>query len=244
MPSVSVIIPVRDEAGNLPAIFARIPCMGEGTELVFVEGHSTDGSAEMIRDLIDRNPALPASCYSQTGTGKGDAVRLGLSQAHGEILMILDADLSVPPEKLVDFYASLDSGSTDLANGVRFVFPMEKGAMPAFNRLGNRLFARWIGWLIGRSIQDALCGTKAFWKKDYERMQACQTWSISPDPYGDFDLLLCAAELGLRIADIHVPYGSRVYGRSKIHPIRDGWALFKKLVRTSWKVKLHGHFLT
>jgi glycosyltransferase involved in cell wall biosynthesis len=244
MPSVSIIIPVRDEAGNLPAVFARTPHMGDETELVFVEGHSKDRSPDLIRDLIERHPELHASCHQQTGTGKGDAVRLGLSRAHGDILMIMDADLSVPPEKLPDFYTALISRSADLANGVRFVYPMEKGAMPAFNRLGNRLFASWMGWLIGQPIRDALCGTKAFWKKDYERMQACRAWSMSQDPYGDFDLLLCASELGLKIADIRVPYRSRIYGRSKIHRFRDGWALFKKLARASWRVKLRGLFLT
>ena len=242
MPSVSVIIPVRDEAGNLPAVFTRVPVLGDGIELLFVEGHSTDGSAEILESLVDQYPELHARCYPQTGIGKGDAVRLGFSRAEGDILMILDADLSVPPEQLPDFYTALSAEGADLANGVRVIYPIEEEAMPALNRLGNRFFTRWMEWLTGHPFQDVLCGTKALWKRDFERMQACQAWSTGSDPFGDFDLLLGAAELGLKIVDIPVQYHSRRYGRSKIRRFGDGWLLFKKLARVSWRVKLFGGF--
>jgi hypothetical protein len=112
-PSVSVIIPARNEAGNIDEVFRGIPETGRGTELIFAEGHSTDNTYEVIQQSILAHGSRRSKLLRQTGSGKGDAVRIGFSAACGEILMILDADLTVPPEALSRFYQVLRSGKFD-----------------------------------------------------------------------------------------------------------------------------------
>ena len=140
-PLVSVIVPARNELGNIKAIFERTPQMGRGTELVFVEGHSKDDTYTAIEREIAAHPATPSLLLRQTGIGKADAVRLGYAKANGDVLMILDADLTVPPEDLPRFYEALVSGKGEFINGVRLVYPMEKEAMRTLNFLGNKFFS-------------------------------------------------------------------------------------------------------
>jgi SAM-dependent methyltransferase len=167
--SVSVIIPARNEAGNIAEIFARVPRMGQWTELVFVEGHSRDSTYMSIEAAIAQNPERCCQLLRQTGTGKGDAVRLGFAQAKGEMLVILDADLTVPPEDLPRFYEALCSGKGEFINGVRLVYPMERQAMRFLNLLGNKFFSLAFSWLLGQPIKDTLCGTKVLWKRETTR---------------------------------------------------------------------------
>ncbi|MGZ9167055.1 MAG: glycosyltransferase, partial [Anaerolineales bacterium] len=127
-PVVSVIVPARNESGNIQAIFERTPQMGRGTELIFVEGHSRDDTYAAIEREIASHPSTPSLLLRQTGAGKADAVRLGFANAKGDVLMILDADLTVPPEDLPRFYEALVSGKGEFINGVRLVYPMEKEA--------------------------------------------------------------------------------------------------------------------
>ena len=171
-PFVSVIIPARNESGNIPDIFARTPQMGQGTELVFVEGHSQDNTYGAIQTAIQSHPERRCQLIRQTGMGKGDAVRLGFARARGDILMILDADLTVPPEDLPRFYEALHSGKGEFINGVRLVYPMEKEAMRFLNLLGNKFFSLAFSWLLNQPIKDTLCGTKVLWKRDYEAIAA------------------------------------------------------------------------
>ena len=171
-PRVSVIVPARNEAGNIEQIFERTPDMGGGTELVFVEGHSTDDTLAAIERAVKAHPERLTQVHRQTGKGKGDAVRLGFSQARGDVLMILDADLTVAPEDLPRFLDALLSGKGDFINGVRLVYPMHKQAMRFFNLLGNKFFSLAFSWLLGQSIKDTLCGTKVLWASDYQRIAA------------------------------------------------------------------------
>ncbi len=196
--SVSVIIPARNEEGNISQIFARTPELGGGTELVFVEGHSRDATYARIQEEIRTHPERRSKLMKQTGIGKGDAVRLGFAEASGDILMILDADLTVPPEDLTRFHALLASGQAELVNGVRLVYPMEDQAMQFLNLLGNKFFSLAFSWLLGQPIKDSLCGTKALWKSDYERIAAERAYFGEFDPFGDFDLLFGAARLKLK----------------------------------------------
>jgi glycosyltransferase involved in cell wall biosynthesis len=166
-PLVSVIVPARNESGNIKAIFERTPQMGRGTELVFVEGHSKDDTYAAIEREIAAHPSTSSQLFRQTGIGKADAVRLGYAHAKGDVLMILDADLTVPPEDLPRFYEALVSGKGEFINGVRLVYPMEKEAMRTLNFLGNKFFSMAFSWLLGQSIKDTLCGTKVLWKADY-----------------------------------------------------------------------------
>ncbi len=236
-PLVSVIVPARNEAGNVPRIFERTPQMGRGTELVFVEGHSTDDSYAAIEKAIAEHPERQCRLFRQTGTGKGDAVRLGFAQARGDVLMILDADLTVPPEDLPRFYEVLRSGKGDFANGVRLVYPMEKQAMRFLNLLGNKFFSLAFSWLLGQPIKDTLCGTKVLWKIDYERIAANRSYFGEFDPFGDFDLLFGAARLNLRIVDLPIRYRERTYGTTNIQRWRHGLLLLRMVQFAARRLK-------
>ena len=226
-PSVTVVVPARNEAGNIPALMARLPRMGEATELIFVEGHSSDDTFQAIEHAIAHGSRFPCRLLRQPGRGKGDAVRCGFAEARGEVLMILDADLSVPPEDLVRFYEALVSGVGELINGVRMVYPMQDQAMRFLNLLGNKSFSMIFSWLIGQPVKDTLCGTKVLWKLDYEEIVRSRSSVGELDPFGDFDLLFGAARKSLKIVDLPVRYRSRAYGTTNIQRWRHGWLLLR-----------------
>jgi SAM-dependent methyltransferase len=235
---VSVIVPARNEAGNVGAAVARTPVMGTGTELVFVEGHSSDDTwATIRRTMQDYQGPLELKAFQQTGKGKGDAVRLGFSQATGDILMILDADLTVPPEELPIFHDVIAGGHADFVQGTRLVYPMEPGAMRFFNKLGNVAFSQLFTYLLQQPIKDTLCGTKVLWRKDYERIAAGRAYFGDFDPFGDFDLIFGAARLGLKIAEIPVRYRDRTYGETNIQRWKHGLLLLKMSAVAARKIK-------
>lgn len=236
-PRVSVLVPARNEAGNIPEILERVPQMASGTELIFVEGHSSDGTFEAIEKELQERPGLDAKLLKQPGVGKGDAVRAGFAVASGEILMILDADLTVAPEDLPRFVDALISGKAEFVNGVRLVYPMEKEAMRFFNLLGNKFFSLAFSAVLGQSLKDTLCGTKVLWKKDYERIAANRAFFGDFDPFGDFDLLFGASRLNLKIVDLPVRYASRSYGTTNIQRWRHGWLLLRMLLFAARRLK-------
>jgi len=218
-----VIIPARDEAGTIHLISKLIPKMGDGVEIIFVEGFSKDLTWDQIKKL-------KVKAVKQSGKmGKARAVELGFKKAKGEILMILDSDLSVDPKYLKDCYNLLASGKAEFVNTSRFVYPKEKGAMRYFNHLGNKFFAFIFSLILKQKITDTLCGTKAFFKKDYEKILHLTKSIRKNDPYGDFTLLLGASKLGLKVSEVPVKYKARVYGKSKISPFWDGLKLIKLL---------------
>jgi glycosyltransferase involved in cell wall biosynthesis len=232
-----VIIPARNEAGNIAEIFVRVPRMGQWTELVFVEGHSRDSTYMSIEAAIAQNPERCCQLLRQTGTGKGDAVRLGFARAKGEMLMILDADLTVPPEDLPRFYEALCSGKGEFINGVRLVYPMEKQAMRFLNLLGNKFFSLAFSWLLGQPIKDTLCGTKVLWKQDYEAIAANRAHFGDFDPFGDFDLIFGAVKLNLKITDLPIRYRERTYGTSNIQRWKHGLLLLKMVIFAARRLK-------
>jgi SAM-dependent methyltransferase len=236
-PGVSVVVPARNEAGNIEEIFRRVPQMGKGTELIFVEGNSKDNTLEAIQDAISNHPEMDARLYQQPGIGKADAVQEGFKHASGDILMILDADITVPPENLVDFYNALVSHKGEFINGVRLVYPMEKEAMQFLNLLGNKFFSLAFSWLLGQPVKDTLCGTKVLWKKDYEMIAANRDYFGDFDPFGDFDLIFGAAKLGLKIVDLPIRYRERTYGETNIDRWRHGWLLIKMVTVAARRLK-------
>lgn len=235
-PSVSVVVAARNEEGNVKNIFERVPQMGSRTELIFVEGHSKDQTYEAIEKEIARH-SRTASLFRQPGIGKADAIRLGFEKAAGDILMILDADLTVPPEDLPRFYEALVSGKGEFINGVRLVYPMEKEAMRFLNFLGNKFFSMAFSWLLGQPIKDTLCGTKVLWRKDYESVAANRAYFGDFDPFGDFDLIFGAAKLNLKIVDLPVRYRERVYGETNISRWKHGLLLFKMAAFAAKRIK-------
>lgn len=236
-PTVSVLVPARNEAGNIAAILERIPEMGGGTEILFVEGNSSDDTYGVIERVMAAHPERRCRLLKQTGKGKGDAVRLGFSQATGDILMILDADMTVPPEDLPRFYAAIAGGTGEFINGVRLVYPMEEKAMRFLNLLGNKFFSLAFSWLLEQSIKDTLCGTKVLWRRDYERIVAGRRYFGDFDPFGDFDLLFGAARLSLKIVGLPVRYGERTYGTTQIQRWRHGLLLLRMVLFAARRIK-------
>jgi SAM-dependent methyltransferase len=236
-PVVSVVVPARNEEGNIPGIFDRVPQMGAATELIFVEGNSTDDTYGAIEREMARRGDPKAKLFRQTGKGKGDAVRLGFAEATGDVLMILDADLSVPPEDLPRFYDAWRSGKGEFINGVRLVYPMEDGAMRVLNFLGNKFFSLTFTWLLSQSIKDTLCGTKVLGRAQYEMIAAHRAYFGEIDPFGDFDLIFGAAKFHLRIVDLPVRYRERVYGETNIHRWSHGWLLLRMAVLATRRIK-------
>ena len=236
--TASVIIPTKDEAGNVEGAVTRTPDMGPHTELIFIDGHSTDGTVEEIERMVREHPARDIKFASQDGKGKGDAVRKGFDMATGDILFILDSDLTVPPEDLPKFYDSIASGRGEFINGCRLVYPMEKEAMRTLNLIANRCFGWLFTWLLDQPIKDTLCGTKVLFRRDYERLKLGRDYFGDFDPFGDFDLLFGAAKLGLKIVDLPIRYRERVYGDIKISRFRHGWLLLKMCMFAWRKLKV------
>lgn len=234
---VSVVVPARNEAGNIEGVLARTPEMGSGTEFIFVEGHSKDDTYEAIQRAVAKYPERQCKVFQQTGSGKGDAVRLGFAEASGDILMILDADLTVRPECLPRFYQALVSGKGECINGIRLVYPMEGEAMRFFNLVGNKFFSLAFSWLLGQPIKDTLCGTKVLWRRDYELIAAKRSYFGDFDPFGDFDLLFGAAKLGLKLVDLPVRYHKRTYGTTNIDRWSGGWLLLRMVVFAARRIK-------
>jgi glycosyltransferase involved in cell wall biosynthesis len=236
-PLVSVVIAARNEEGNIPAIFDRVPLMGANTELIFVEGNSKDDTWGAVEREIARRPYVNARLFKQPGKGKGDAVRTGFREAKGEILMILDADLTVAPEDLPRFYRAVREGTADFANGVRLVYPMQDRAMRFFNHVGNRFFSLAFTWLLGQSIKDTLCGTKVLSKRHYDQIAANRAHFGEFDPFGDFDLIFGAARLNLKIVDVPVRYGERTYGETNIQRWSHGLILLRMVALGMRRIK-------
>jgi SAM-dependent methyltransferase len=238
--TVSVVIPARNEAGNIEAAVLRTPDMGEWTELIFVEGHSRDDTWARIESLPATYPQRRIKILRQTGRGKGNAVRDGFAIAEGEILMILDADLTMPPEELPKFYEAVASNRAEFANGSRLVYPMEKHAMQFLNMCANKTFGIIFTWLLGQSVKDTLCGTKVMRNEDYKKIVANRAYFGDFDPFGDFDLLFGASKLSLKIADIPIRYRERTYGTTNIQRWKHGWLLLRMVVFAARKLKFFG----
>ena len=225
-PSVSVVIPARNEAGNIAPAIERLPQLGRFTEVLFVEGHSSDHTwAEIERVCAEYQGPLRLKKFRQSGKGKADAVWLGFEQAEGEVLMILDADLTVRPEDLPRFAQAMAEGRGEFVNGCRLVYPRSWAAMPPLNTAANRFFAAVFSWLLRQRLKDTLCGTKVIWKADYERLKAGRAYFGDFDPFGDFDLLFGASKLNLKIVEVPVRYQERSYGSSNIAHFREGLIL-------------------
>ena len=236
-PSVSIIVAARNEAGHIEEILKRVPKIGSQTELIFVEGGSDDNTYQVISDSINEYSRIPTRLYKQKNKGKGDAVRLGFDKAENDVLMILDADLTVMPEDLPKFYEALMFGRGEFINGVRLVYPMEKRAMRLLNYVGNKFFSVGFSYVLNQPIKDTLCGTKVIYKEDYLKIAKHRSYFGDFDPYGDFDLIFGAAKQHLKIIDMPVRYQARTYGDTNINRWEGGWLLLKMLFIALKKLK-------
>jgi ubiquinone/menaquinone biosynthesis C-methylase UbiE len=236
--STTILIPCKNEKGNIEPAVKRIPPFGNHQEIIFVDGHSTDGTQEEIKRIIKAHPEKDIGLMTQDGQGKGDAVRQGFAAAKGDILMILDADLTVPPEDLPKFYRALSEDHGEFINGCRLVYPMEKQAMRFLNYLGNKFFSMMFTWILNQGFKDTLCGTKALLKKDYEKIQANRSYFGDFDPFGDFDLIFGAVKQNLKVVEVPIRYRERTYGRTNISRFSHGWLLMRMTVFAYKKIKV------
>ncbi len=235
--NTTIVIPCRNEKGNVEAAVTRLPEFGGGQEIIFVDGHSTDGTQEEIKRVVAAYPEKDIRLLVQDGTGKGDAVRKGFREAKGDILMILDADLTVAPEDLPKFYRAITNGKGEFINGCRLVYPLEKQSMRYLNMLGNKFFSMAFTWLLNQRIKDTLCGTKVLTKSNYERIAANRAYFGDFDPFGDFDLLFGASKLNLKIVEVPVRYRARTYGETQIRRFSHGWLLLRMCLFAVRKLK-------
>lgn len=235
--SVTIVVPCRNEKGNIEPAITRTPSFGAQQEFIFVEGGSRDGTYEEIERIIKKYPNKDISLIKQTGNGKGDAVRLGYSRAKNDVLMILDADLTVAPEELPKFYEALRDGKGEFINGCRLVYPMEDEAMRFLNLLGNKFFSLFFTWLLGQRFKDTLCGTKVMFRRHYEQLVANRSYFGDFDPFGDFDLIFGAIKLNLKVIELPIRYKSRRYGTTQIQRFRHGWLLLQMCGFAMRKIK-------
>jgi glycosyltransferase involved in cell wall biosynthesis len=234
----SVIVPARNEAGNIEDCVARLPRMGRHTEVIFIEGHSRDNTWEEIQRVQQKYQGQrDIKIAQQSGKGKGDAVRQGFDLATGDVVMILDSDLTVRPEDMVYFFEAIASGKCEFANGCRLIYPVSKETMPWLNRMANRFFAWLLSYLLNTKIKDSLCGTKAMSRENYQKLAANRAYFGDFDPFGDFDLLFGSAKMGLQMTDIPVRYMPRTYGSSNIQHVKEGVVLIKMCLYAAKKLK-------
>jgi len=238
-PSLTIVIPARNEKGNIENALKRMPDLKTRLEVVFVEGHSSDGTWEEIQRIIkEYSGRFCLKAFQQTGRGKADAVRLGFRNASGDVLTILDADLTMPPELLGRFFEAYCRGYADFVNGTRLVYPMEGEAMRPINWMGNVFFAKALSSVLESRLGDSLCGTKLLARHDYERMERWRSDFGDFDPFGDFELLFPAAVLGLGIIDIPIRYRDRTYGSTNIHRFRNGFTLLRMTMIGLFRIKM------
>ncbi|HEY4404138.1 MAG TPA: glycosyltransferase [Xanthobacteraceae bacterium] len=235
--SATVVIPARNEKGNIEPAIGRLPQFTEELEIIFVEGHSHDGTWAEIQRVKAAFPQRDIKAVQQKGKGKADAVFTAFDLARGDVLFILDADLTVPPEQLPKFWQALKSGKGEFINGSRLVYPMESDAMRALNLAANKAFSLLFTWLLSQRFTDTLCGTKVLRRTDYRRLQAGRAYFGDFDPFGDFDLIFGAAKLGLKVAEVPIRYASRTYGETQISRFRHGLMLLRMVVFAFLRIK-------
>lgn len=235
--SVSIIIPTRNERGNVEPAVQKLGKFCDDQEIIFVEGHSQDGTYEEIERIIGEYPKLDIKLMKQPGKGKADAVFSAFDAARGDVLMILDGDLTVPPDQLPKFWNAIASGKGEFINGSRLVYPMENDAMQFLNHIANKMFSIIFSWLLNQRLTDTLCGTKVLRRVDYQRLKEGRKYFGDFDPFGDFDLIFGAAKLNLRFIDVPVRYAARTYGSTQISRFRHGILLIKMVIFAFLRIK-------
>ena len=225
--SATVVIPARNERGNIEPAIRRLPPFAETLEIIFVEGHSRDDTWNEIERVVKANPQLDIKALQQPGKGKADAVYAAFDVAQGDVLMILDADLTMPPEQLPKFWQAIESGKGEFVNGTRLVYPLEDQAMRFLNLIANKMFSQAFSWLLGQRFTDTLCGTKVLRRSDYLRLKAARSYFGDFDPFGDFELIFGASKLSLKIVEVPIRYASRTYGETQISRFRHGLLLLR-----------------
>ncbi len=235
--SATVVIPARNERGNIEPAVQRLPQFCDDIEIIFIEGHSKDGTFEEMERVKAAYPDKDIKLMRQPGKGKADAVFTAYDVARGDVLMILDADLTMPPEQLPKFWEAIKSGKGEFINGSRLVYPLEDDAMRFLNLIANKIFSYLFSWLLNQRYTDTLCGTKVMRRSDYYRLRDGKAYFGDFDPFGDFDLIFGASKLNLKTVDLPIRYAARSYGETQISRFRHGVMLLKMVVFAFFKIK-------
>ncbi|WP_245259216.1 glycosyltransferase [Afipia clevelandensis] len=235
--SATVVIPARNERGNIEPAVQRLPQFCDDIEIIFIEGHSKDGTFEEMERVKAAYPDKDIKLMRQPGKGKADAVFTAYDVARGDVLMILDADLTMPPEQLPKFWDAIKSGKGEFVNGSRLVYPLEEDAMRFLNLIANKIFSYLFSWLLNERYTDTLCGTKVMRRTDYYRLREGKAYFGDFDPFGDFDLIFGASKLNLKAIDLPIRYAARAYGETQISRFRHGVMLLKMVVFAFFKIK-------
>tara|TARA_B100000214_G_scaffold104954_2_gene73639 strand:- start:15909 stop:17231 length:1323 start_codon:yes stop_codon:yes gene_type:complete len=234
--SKTVIVPAKNEEKNLPILFSRMPDLGKDVEFILVCGKSEDNTYEAAEDIKKSYSNLDINVIQQSSQGKAGAVYEAIENSKGELLAILDSDLSVDPETLSTFFSIVEEGRADFVNGTRLIYKMEEGAMRRINNIGNILFQFVISYIINEKLTDSLCGTKVFKRSLVKKIYEWQSILNSSDPFGDFDLIFSSAYFGNKILEYPVHYRSRIYGETQISRFRDGFKLIIYLLESTIKL--------
>jgi len=235
--SVSIVIPCRNERGNIEPAVTRLPEFCSDIEIIFVEGNSQDGTWDEIQRVKEAYPDRNIVALQQPGVGKGDAVRAGFEVATKDLLFILDADLTVSPEDLPKFYNALNSNKAEFVNGTRMIYPMDRQAMRFLNYWANRAFAVIFTYLLNQRYTDTLCGTKGMSRENYLKLARNRDYFGDFDPFGDFDLIFGAAKLDLKLREVPIRYRERSYGSTQISRFRHGVLLLRMVLFAYRKLK-------
>jgi glycosyltransferase involved in cell wall biosynthesis len=220
---LSVVIPAKNEAANLPLVLPRIPDWVH--QVVLVDGHSTDGTVEVARAL---RPDIHV--VLQEGRGKGAALRTGFDAATGDIIVMLDADGSTDPAEIPAFVGLLLAGS-DFVKGSRFLQGGGTIDMPLYRRLGNWGFVMLVRQLFGGQYSDLCYGYNAFWADAVRRLE------LDGDGFEiETEMNIRALRAGLKISEVPSFEAERIHGRSNLKTIPDGWRVLKTIVR-EWQAK-------
>jgi glycosyltransferase involved in cell wall biosynthesis len=235
--SVTIVVPARNERGNIEPAVQRISQFCDDIEIIFIEGHSRDGTAEEMERVKAAYPGKDIKTMIQPGKGKADAVFTAFDVARGDVLMILDADLTMPPEQLPKFWNAIRDGKGEFINGSRLVYPMDDDAMRFLNLIANKIFSYLFSWLLNQRYTDTLCGTKVMRRSDYLRLKAGKAYFGDFDPFGDFDLIFGASKLNLKSVDLPIRYAARSYGETQISRFTHGWMLLRMVVFAFFRIK-------
>ena len=239
--STSVIIPCRNEKGNIRNVLERLPLFTKDIEIIFVEGHSKDGTWEEVNQVIFDEAFIKKGfkmkAIQQKGIGKADAVFQAFNIASGDVLIILDGDLTVPPEDISKFWKKISRGEAEFINGTRLIYPMENEAMRFLNYIANKMFSILFTWLLGQRYTDTLCGTKVIRKRHFD--MACERNKDlgNFDPFGDFFIIFGAARLNLKMLEVPIRYRAREYGETQISRFSHGFLLMKMVIFAFFRLK-------
>tara|TARA_B110000977_G_scaffold125183_1_gene160299 strand:+ start:1495 stop:2904 length:1410 start_codon:yes stop_codon:yes gene_type:complete len=213
---ISFIIPCKNEGGNIKFFYEKIINSTINAEFLFGNDNSSDNTLDEIKKLQQAIPNKEIKIYDGPGVCKSENVYKGINLASGEIILIYDADLTVSFDDLVNSINLLLKTDADFINCTRMIMPQQKNAMKFLNFYGNLFFAFLFSILFKQKITDTLCGTKIFFKKDWEQIKKYNnTWGAK-DLWGDFDLLLGAYKNNLKIVENPISYTDRKEDETKM----------------------------